>query len=157
MRAPDEFRSLADVLREQRNVTAPPPEAIENPADVSEPAGEIAAARDVRLFHARVEEGIESAIATLRCDIAAEIVGRELQLAPASIDEIVRRAVRRFQAETPVRVRVHPEDVGLLAQTAIETVAHRDLRRGDAVLEVGGGTIDVTLGVRLDAVLRAYR
>jgi flagellar biosynthesis/type III secretory pathway protein FliH len=149
---------LADLLREEQFLVAPPAEAIEDAAEgAADLTGEIAAARDVRLFRARVEEAIESAIVTLRCDIAAEVVGRELQLAPASIAEIVRRAVRRFHSESPVRVRVHPEDVGSLAADGIQTVADRDLRRGDAVLEVGGGTVDVTLGVRLDAVLRAYR
>ncbi len=158
MPAPDEFRSLADVLRERQYVTAPSPDAIEKVVEAApEGTGERAAARDLRLFHARIEEGIEAAIAILRSDIAAEIVGRELQLAPVAIDEIVRRAVRRFRVESPVRVRVHPEDAGSLAEDGIQTVADPDLRRGDAVLEMGGGTIDLTLGVRLDAVLRADR
>jgi len=158
LHTPEEFRSLADLLRDEQYVADPPTEAIENSAEAAaDLTGEIAAARDVRLFRARVEEAIESAITTLRCDIAAEIVGRELQLAPASIAEIVRRAVRRFHAESPVRVRVHPQEVGSLAVEGIQTVADGNLRRGDAVLEVGGGTIDITLGVRLDAVLRAYR
>lgn len=158
MQTPDEFRSLADLLREEQLLASPAAEAVrdatEEPPDL---AGEIAAARDVRLFRARVEEAIESAIATLRCDIAAEIVGRELQLAPASIAEIVHRALRRFRAESPVRVRVHPDDLDSLASDGIPAVGDDELRRGDAVLEVGGGAIDVTLGVRLDAVVRAYR
>ncbi len=149
---------MADLLREEQFLAAPSTEAIENAAvDAPDLSGEIAAARDVRLFHARVEEAIESAVATLRCDIAAEVIGRELQLAPASIAEIVRRALWRFHAESPVRVRVHPEDISALAEDGIQTVADSGLRRGDAVLELGAGTIDVTLGVRLDAVLRAYR
>lgn len=158
MHAPDEFRSLADLLREEQYFTPAATETPENAAeDAPDLTGEIAAARDVRLFHARVEEAIESSVATLRCDIAAEIVGRELQLAPASIAEIVRRAVRRFHADSPVRVRVNPEDLDSLADDGVQSVADRDLRRGDAVLEVGGGTIDVTLGVRLAAVLRAFK
>jgi len=158
LQTPEEFRSLVDALREEQLFAVPATEAIEEVTGSA--AGlehEIAAARDVRLFRARVEEALESTLAALLCDIAAEVLGRELQLAPASIAEIVRRAVQRCHGERPVRVRVHPEDMSSLEAGAIETVEDRDLRRGDAVLEVTGGTIDVTLGVRLDAVLRAYR
>ena len=158
MQTPEEFRSLADLLREEPAVIMTPSETIEAALeDEDRLDDELAAARDVRLFRARLEEALESAIATLRCDIAAEIVGRELQLAPASIAEIVRRAVRRYSAEHPVRVRVHPEDTGALPGGGIETLADDGLRRGDAVLEYVSGTIDISLGVRLDAVLRSLR
>jgi len=158
LQTPEEFRSLAELLREDQLLAAPSTETIEAPAeDEAGLSGEVAAARDVRLFHARVEEAIESAVDALRVDIAAEVIGRELQLAPASLSEIVRRALRRFHGESPVRVRVHPDDLSSIVAGGTEIVGDRDLRRGDAVLELRGGTIDVTLGVRLDAVLRAYR
>ena len=159
MQTPEEFRRLADLLRDGELAPQPPGgemgEEVAGESDAFE--AETTAARDVRLFRARVEEAIESAVVALRCDIAAEIIGRELQLAPASIGEIVQRALRRFAGERPVRVRVHPEDAGSLGVHEVETVADSRLRRGDAVLECGDGTIDISLGVRLDAVLRAYR
>jgi flagellar biosynthesis/type III secretory pathway protein FliH len=158
LQTPEEFRSLADLLREKHAIVTEPRGTVEIAAeDAGDVTGEIAAARAVRLFRASIEEALESTIATLRCDIAAEIIGRELQIGPVAIAEIVRRAVLRWAGDHPVRVRVHPEDVSALAADGIETVADRGLRRGDAVLEVNTGTIDVSLGVRLDAVLRAYR
>jgi flagellar biosynthesis/type III secretory pathway protein FliH len=158
LQTPEEFRSLSDLLREGHAVVAESAETIEPAAEDEDGFhDEIAAARDVRLFRARLEEALESTIVTLRCDIAAEIVGRELQLAPASIAQIVRRAVRRCAAEHPVRVRVHPEDMAALSGGGIETVGDHGLRRGDAVLECDGGAIDISLGVRLDAVLRSLR
>lgn len=157
MQTPEDFRSLADLLREQQQ-PAPQMESVgDPPEDAESVAGEIAAARDVRLFRARVAEALEMTVADLRCDIAAEVLARELQLAPASIAEIVRRAVQRCRKEHVLRVRLHPDDASLLAGDDFETVANSALRRGDAVLEVSGGAIDVSLGVRLESVLRAYR
>lgn len=157
MQTPENFRSLADLLRDQQPVAAPAEPIEDQTEDADGLAGEIAAARDVRLFCARVAEALEVTVADLRCDIAAEVLGRELQLAPAAITEIVRRAVQRCRGERLLRVRVHPDDASSLAAGAFETVGDRELRRGDAVLEVAGGAIDVSLGVRLDAVLRACR
>lgn len=158
MQTPEEFRSLADLLREKPIQPLTKNETVEERAECSDGSvAEAAAARDIRLFRARVQEALESSLAELRCDIASEIIGRELQLAPASIEEIVRRALRRFARERPARVRVHPEDASLLCAQNVETVADLSLRRGDAVLECSGGTIDISLGVRLDAVLRAHR
>jgi flagellar biosynthesis/type III secretory pathway protein FliH len=149
---------LADLLREEKIVAPAPAETIEDePEDDGSLAAEIAAARDVRLFRAHVAEALESTVAMLRCDIAADVVGRELQLAPVSIAQIVRRALERCPSDRLLRVRVHPEDADALAAEEIETVADCGLRRGDAVLEVTGGAIDISLGVRLDSVLRAYR
>ena len=155
MQKPDGFRSLAELLREPRET---PPAAHSEPCEAPEAREDdpVAAAREVRLFMAHVAEAIESAAEMLRNDIAAEIVGRELQLAPADIQAIVDRAIARYASEAPVRVRVHPGDLDAL-DGEIPAVADTQLRRGDAVLEVGGGAIDATLGVRLDSVLRALR
>ena len=155
MQKPDGFRSLAELLREPRE--AQPEAHIEPCDDAGVPEhDEVAAAREVRLFLARVAEAIESATDMLRNDIAAEVVGRELQLAPADLRAIVERALRRYSLETPVRVRVHPDDLDAVAGE-FSTIADTELRRGDAVLELHNGTIDASLGVRLDSVLRALR
>lgn len=154
MQKPDGFRSLAELLREPRD---PQPVAQAGaPEEDGARDGDRIAAREVRLFMARVAEAIESATEMLRNDIAAEIVGRELQLAPADLSAIVERTVRRYSLEAPVRVRVHPGDLSAL-DGALPAVADAQLRRGDAVLELRDGTIDASLGVRLDSVLRACR
>lgn len=151
---PEGFRSLAELLREEQPASSLPEDIEADAEDSNAASGEIAAARDVRLFHARLADAFESAIADLRRDIAAEILGRELELAPAAIAEIVRRALERCRDERVLRVRVHPDDACSLAGKELETLGDSALRRGDAVLEVTGGTIDFSLGVRLDAVLR---
>jgi len=155
LQKPEGFRSWAELLREPRE--ASPAVHIEAPEEASAPANdEIAAAREIRLFMARVAEALECTIEMLRNDAACEILGRELQLAPADLQPIVARTIQRYALETPVRVRVHPGDLAAL-DGEFSTVADPQLRRGDAVLEVRGGAIDATLGVRLDSVLRAFR
>jgi flagellar biosynthesis/type III secretory pathway protein FliH len=110
--------------------------------------------REVRLFHARVTEAVEASVETLVGDIAAELLGRELLLAPADIERIVDRALHRFAAEEPLRVRVHPDDLSRL-KCSLPVLADDALRPGDAILELRNGYVDASLGVRVEALLRA--
>ncbi len=99
---------------------------------------------------------LEAALETLLADIAADVLARELQLAPCEVAAIVERALRRYAAEKPARVRVHPEEAGTIGAGDFEVVADSTLRRGDAVLECAAGELDASLGVRLATVLRAF-
>lgn len=124
----------------------------------NEDDGELAAAevdlvRDVRLFHARITEAVETAVELVTADIAAEIVARELQLAPADIERIVDRALQRFVSEEPLRVRVHPGEAEGV-RCGIPIVADAALARGDAIVELRDGRVDARLGVRLACLLR---
>lgn len=157
MRTPDEFRSLAATLFASGEPERAEP-TIENEEEIIEPAPDLAIAesnllRDVRLFNARVTEALESAIEQLLCDVACDVLARELQLRPADIERIVDRTLQRFCAEEPLRVRVHPEDVATL-KSRIPAIADASLSRGDAILELRDGFVDASLGVRLQAVLR---
>lgn len=158
MHRPEGFRGLAELLRAPVTeatpiMTAPPEEPLRD---------EVVVARNLRLFHARIAEAVEDAVETLCNDLAAEVLGRELQLAPADIAAIVQRILQRYTLEMPVRVRVHPDALAQFAdsQTAAATgalpaIGDPGLRHGDAVLELRDGAIDASLGVRLEAVLRA--
>jgi flagellar biosynthesis/type III secretory pathway protein FliH len=155
LQRPEGFRSLAELLREPRE--APPDVHIEAPGAANVAGNdELAAAREMRLFMARAAEALECTIETLRNDAACEILGRELQLAPVDLRAIVARTIQRCALEAPARVRVHPGDLAALAGE-FSVIADPELRRGDAVLEVRAGSIDASLGVRLDSVLRALR
>lgn len=157
---PDEFRSLASMLRgvepPQSATDQRPLGAVHVPEtllqDDSFAAETGAALREIRLFKAAVAEGIESAVRALCVDLAAEVLARELQIAPASIDAIVQRLLARFGNEEPLRVRVHPEDTALLTGD-LPAFADSSLLRGDAILELRSGEIEATLGVRLQSVL----
>lgn len=157
MRTPEEFRSLAETLLASRAVGRENPavEVIEEPAaQPREPEiAETNLLREVRLFRARITEAFEAAVERLSCDVACDVLARELQLAPVDIECIVDRALQRYFAEEPLRVRVHPDDVAALHCT-VSVVADTHLSRGDAILELRDGFIDASLGVRLASVLR---
>jgi flagellar assembly protein FliH len=106
----------------------------------------------VRRFRAMLGEALDAAAGELCRDIALEIAGRDLALADVEIATIVRRACERYAAHEPLAVRAHPDDAAALAQ-AYRVVPDASLRRGDAVVEVRAGSIDATLGVRLQRLL----
>ncbi len=86
-------------------------------------------------------------------DVACEVLARELELAPANLEAIVARACARHTSEGIVSVRIHPDEAAQLCDAGVEVIADSAVRRGDALLQVRSGTIDVTLGARLAAVL----
>ena len=133
---------------------APMPPPIAEPAAPHE-AESAELLREVRLFRARVAEAVDLAAATLLQDIAADVVGRELELAPVAIERIVDRALARYLAEEPLRIRVHPDDAAALREAPIAVEADPRLRRGDAAVDLRNGTVDASLGVRLDEAVRA--
>ncbi|MHB8592013.1 MAG: FliH/SctL family protein, partial [Vulcanimicrobiaceae bacterium] len=65
------------------------------------------------------------------------------------------RALARYFAEEPLRVRVHPDDAAALRDAPIAVEADPRLRRGDAAVDLRNGTVDASLGVRLDDAVRA--
>lgn len=166
MHAPDGFRSLASTLLRSREPAADElvitSEAEEDEVrEVFEESRELEEAergllRDVRLFHASVIEGVEAAIETITGDIAADVLGRELHLAPADIEAIVDRALQRYLSDEPLRVRAHPGEAAGLS-CGVPVVGDERLRYGDAVIELRCGSVDATLGVRFASVLRAAR
>jgi len=157
LQTPEGFRSLASMLQAQPDAPIP-----EQPEVCGEPSWESVVpqadrdeiVRDIRLFRARIEEAVEEAVHVLLADIAADVVARELQLAPADIRAIVRRTMQQFAAEQPLRVRVDPSSVHTL-DCGVPVVADESLRPGDAIVELRTGSIDATLGARLETLLHA--
>jgi flagellar biosynthesis/type III secretory pathway protein FliH len=109
---------------------------------------------EVRRFRAALADAFDVALAHLLEDVAASVLARELALRPADLGAIAKTALARYDAEDIVRVRVHPEDTAALCALDVRVVADARLSRGDAILEVRSGTIELTLGARLEAILR---
>lgn len=147
-----DFVSLAEMLirsiEEPVVALTPPPE----PRDEGPYDERIQAAlRDARLFQARLADAFDEAASRLLRELAADVVGRELRLAPCDIAHIVRRT----RAGAPVvAVRIAPEDAAALVDVPV--VIDATLRSGDAIVELTGGAIDARLGVRLAQVLEAF-
>ena len=156
---PDGFVPLDALLapppREPRDdsggTPAPQRPALEGvPATLPEPDEALAA---FRRFHAALADALDAALHDLLREIACDVLARELALQPADVAAIAANVLERFAAEEPLRIRVHPGDLRLLPPLTVATLADPGLRRGDVIVEVRSGTIDATLGARLEAVL----
>lgn len=150
---PETFRSLASMVLEggpSAEDDAAPPRTDEH-TDV-QPVQE--ACREARLFAARLHETVGALAARMLEDIAADVLARELRMAPVDIACVIERAIARCLIDEPIRVRAHPDEASAVA-CGIPVVADERLRRGDAVLELRDGLMDCTLGARLSTVLHA--
>lgn len=115
---------------------------------ISEGVNELARLR------ARAAEAFEVQAETMLADLASTVLARELATSPADIKEIVRRALADFQASGPVRVRVSPEEAEAVG-AAVPVVVDGSLSVGDLIVDVADGALDLRLGTRISAVLRA--
>lgn len=148
------FRTLADALFEppvQQSTMQPP-----SKPDDEITRSEIDAAREIRLFHARIAEAVDAGVERVLCDVACDVLARELRIAPADIAAITERALQRYATDAPVRVRLHPNDAASV-KCAVPVISDGGLMPGDAILELQDGFVDAGLGVRLEAALRGLR
>lgn len=160
LQTPERFRSLAQLLAGEVAIRQAHDDEDEGQDDEVEArervSDELELAREVRLFHARIVEAVEAAVETLVGDIAADVLGRELLLAPCDIEAIVDRALARFASEQPLRVRVHAQDAAGL-KCAVPLIVDERLRSGDAIIELRDGAVDASLGMRLATIVQAMR
>jgi flagellar biosynthesis/type III secretory pathway protein FliH len=137
----------------------PPAREDESPSDPPALPGEEDVIADVgarvRRFRAMLADALDRSFADLLRDIAAEVLGRELQCAPAELQAIVERALERAADELPVCVHVHPSQLALL-QLDLPVVADARLRCDDVRIDLRSGTIDASLGLRLEQLLTGY-
>ncbi|HEY8315107.1 MAG TPA: FliH/SctL family protein [Candidatus Baltobacteraceae bacterium] len=156
----ESFQSLASLLACKTDCVEPVgTETVEVAANRPLPARDEfqELSRDVTFFHVHLREALERAVDVLLRDIAADVLARELRLAPADIGGIVERALLRYRNEEPLRIRVHPDDASAATHASIPIELDRKLRCGDAVIELRDGSVDASLGVRLADVLRRPR
>lgn len=159
-----EFVPLADLVRPRvapADVSAPEPLAVVPEATTADAAAPVViddvcaddlyeALRDARLFRARLADAFDAALARLLRELAADVLARELRLAPCDLHAIA----QRIAASAPVvRLRV-PIEAHIHAP-GVEVVHDPQLRDGDAIVELDGGAIDARLGVRLALALEA--
>ena len=114
-----------------------------------------AALGEARRFRAALREALEAVRADLLRDVAADVLGRELRLAPVELEAIVERACARYRIDEPLAVRVSPGEGRSLGHR-FHVIEDAGLRAGDLQLEVRCGEIDARLGARLERVLAAF-
>ena len=112
-------------------------------------------ASEVRRFRAALVDALDVSVEELLNDIACDVVCRELQIAPIDVRAIVDRAKERFFLEDPVSIHVHPDDFAAIKDWDVNVICDSNLRRGDVVMNVRKGTIDASLGARLESIITA--
>jgi flagellar assembly protein FliH len=95
-------------------------------------------------------------------EVAEAVIGRELVLSTAPVQEALRRAIALVPDRGDVLARLHPDDVALvqavdhlLPGRTVTLVADPDIERGGAVVQVDSCRIDAQLGPTLERVRRA--
>ena len=155
---PGPFTPARDCGACDRGVAHVPLDAVRHESAHGAADGEVVAAvREARIFRARLADAFDDAAARLLRELAADVLARELRLAPCDLAAIVRRIAERVPA---VRVRVAGCDAarGVPLPRGCEALVVEDpaLARGDAIVELDGGALDARLGVRLARVLEAF-
>lgn len=154
-----EFLTLAAWLRKNapvitREEEAAAQEVRDEPAPCeTQPDDELIAdvCERVRRFRAMLADALDRSLGELLREIAIDVVGRELLLAPADLETIVRRARERC-AEIPVAVRMHPSQQRLY-DLGVPALPDPSLRSDDVQIELRSGSIDARLGVRIEQML----
>ena len=105
--------------------------------------------------------GLEDTIAALAVDLAAAVIGRELELAASPGADALARAMALVPAGSPAVARLHPADAELLLSSsgdtgetivppAVTIVPDPRVEPGGCLLDVGDSQIDAQLGSALD-------
>lgn len=149
----EEFVPLAVFLRSPPSAATL--EAAPEPVDAVIPQECVQTIRAARRFRAALTDALEVAVQRLLREIAQCVLARELRIEAADVARIVRHALDRFAAEGVVALRAHPDDLHALGALEVEVSRDAALGRGDVVLELRNGTIDLRMETRLEAVLAA--
>lgn len=113
-------------------------------------AGLESAARALELRTAPVLADADAQLVAAALELAEVIVGCELSDAPHAARAALARAMSEPDASDVVSVRLHPDDLALVADvldaSGVELVADAGLARGDAVAVYPDGELDARIG-----------
>lgn len=158
---PDGFVPLTSFLRsvnDEPTIPCIPASANGEPEETTAQERAVGAAYDEQLcaarrFRAALADALDVAVERLLREIANAVLARELELSLADIAAVVTAALDRFAGEKVLSLRVHPQELGALAELKLEKISDDALEPGDVVLELRSGTIDLKLAARLEAAL----
>ena len=112
--------------------------------------------------HDRLLEESRGELIRLGVRVAEKILGRELEVNPEALTDLVIRAIRGIRHERRIQIRVSPEDMERAraghARLLEEVGAGREIEfREDTSIKAGGCIVETDLGIidaRLDTQLR---
>lgn len=126
------------------------------------------AADALRAVQAALGTEAEEALMAMAVAVAREIVQRELRQDPAALRELIRRATTILPLEQTLEVRLHPEDLAVLAgdlellaaggrRLEVQWVPDATLDRGGYVIETPQRIVDANLDEQLQVYYRRLR
>jgi flagellar assembly protein FliH len=94
--------------------------------------------------------------------IARRVLHRELSLNPSAVEELIKAALEKLQAQEVYRVRVHPDQQEILKRClektgrgqAVTVVPDPNQSEGGAVFETSRGLLDASMDTQLDEIER---
>jgi flagellar assembly protein FliH len=118
--------------------------------------------RELAGYRGRLRKDAERDLVGLSLAIARRVLRREVSLDPEAVLGIVKAALEKLDAREVYRVRLHPEDVGLLGRRMepvglgrnVELSADSSIERGGAVVETTRGALDATIEGQLQEIER---
>lgn len=112
----------------------------------------------------RVRRDAEEDLVRLAIEIARRILRREIHTDPSAVLGLVKAALERVAAREVLRVRVPPQDVGMLKSylaehgmpERIEVTADGNLERGAVIVETSRGDLDASVETQLEEIERGF-
>lgn len=110
---------------------------------------------------AAMQQRMAQDVLALACDIAREVVRRELSVSPDVLEPVVREAVGMLAAEgRPALVRLNPADLGAVEQPlreelgdSVQWMADAAVPAGGCLVESGGTVVDGSVGKRWERAI----
>ncbi len=106
-----------------------------------------------------VAEDVRESVMTVVLTLLEDLLGRELELAGSPALDAVRRALTLCPADAPAVVRLHPDDLREVPETAlaelpdsVRVVADPSVERAGAIAETGSSRVDAQLSAALERV-----
>ena len=111
---------------------------------------------DAQQHTQRLQADMAQAVLQMACDLARQVIRRELSMDPLLIQPVVQEAVALLAADgVPVTVRLHPDDWAALTAAADASAPEPPVRWvADATLAPGGCVVEAAT-TRVDATLQA--
>jgi flagellar biosynthesis/type III secretory pathway protein FliH len=107
---------------------------------------------ELALMRLAAMEAYECAVTSLLRSLADEVLARELLLAPADVDALVRRVLATFAVRDPVELRVSAADAGRV-QAGTSLRVDPSLGRGDLIVVVRDGALESRFAQRFEDAL----
>jgi len=158
----EDFVSFASLLTVQPREEVPTPPPISRPPVDAPPARAASPqlvallasfASEIVRLRARATEIVENEAEALLQQIAARVLVRELELAPADIAALCASVRDEWREAHPIRFRVAAEDMPRLTSLGELLEPDPSLHPGELVVDLADGTLDLRLGTRLAAII----